>query len=195
MPSYRAQTDKGDIHFHGDLGEHCADCSDVAGWLCDFPIGGDLTCDRRLCERHGRVVGDNAHYCLTHYRQWRAMNPGEPDYQMTHLRRGTLPAMAQVALGFLKDAFDRRDQGHRGEGITPFLRNSAIPLGADGVRIGQGDVPDAPFESLAGGLRWCLEHDLIEVCWRQPPGRDPQPWFAMTRSGLAVMEGETVERG
>ncbi|WP_444679671.1 hypothetical protein [Halomonas sp. E19] len=56
-------------------------------------------------------------------------------------------------------------------------------------------MDDAPYESLAGGLHWCLEHDLIEVCWRKPPGRDPQPWFAMTRSGLAVMEGETVERG
>ena len=193
MPSYESHTRNGTFRIHGDLGDHCADCSDVASVLCDFPIGGDLTCDRKVCERHARVVGDDMHYCLTHHREYLALNPDKPEYRLTQLRLKTLPGFAHAALSFLKEAFDHRDTGHRGPGVEPFLRNSAIPLGEEGVRAGRGPVEDAPYDSLAGGLQWCLHYGLVEVCWRKPPGYDPQPWFALTMTGLRVIEGEVVE--
>lgn len=73
------------------------------------------------------------------------------------------------------------------------MRNSAIPLGKDGQRAGRDPVEDAPYESLAGGLRWCLDHGLAEVCWRKLPGQAPQPWFALTMAGLRDIEGDVVE--
>lgn len=194
MPTYGVRTRHGIMYLHGDLGDHCADCGDVASHLCDYPIGGDKTCDRKLCERHGRTVGDDMHYCRTHYREWRAHYPDKPEYRYTHLRLKTLPGMAHAAMALLKEEFDRRDQGERGGRLPVFLHNSAIPLGTDAARAGMGPVDDAPYESLAGGLWWCIEHALVEVCWRKPPGASPQPWFALTSQGLAVMEGHTVER-
>lgn len=101
--------------------------------------------------------------------------------------------MAHAAMSFLKEAFDRRDPGHRDHHTDRFLLNSPIPLGPDAVRVGYGLVEHKPHESLAGGLSWCVEHKLVRVCWRKPPGQSPQPWFALTRAGLAVMEGEVVE--
>lgn len=196
MPSYYTPTQYGDMHTKGSLGPHCAECADVGGFLCDYPIGGGLTCDRSLCEAHSHIVGDDMHYCETHYREWRANNPeAPPEYVLTRYRLKTLPGQAEIALSFLKDAFDRRDQGHRDEHLARFLSNSAIPLGQDAHRVGHGPIDDAPHESLAGGLAWCIAQGLAQVCWRKPPGQSCQPWFALTRIGLAVMEGETVEVG
>lgn len=56
----------------GDLGKHCADCADVAGFLCDYPMGRGLTCDRPICDQHGMQVGENTHYCRDHAAVWRA---------------------------------------------------------------------------------------------------------------------------
>lgn len=194
MPSYYTATQYGDMHIKGDLGPHCADCADVGGILCDYPIGGGLTCDRSLCEAHGHIVGEDIHYCETHYREWRANNPEAPtEYALTRYRLKTLPGQAEVALGFLKDAFESRDPGHRDEHLARFLRSSAIPLGRDAQRVGHGPIDDEPHESLAGGLAWCIEHGLAQVCWRKPAGHAEQPWFALTPAGLAVMEGEVVE--
>lgn len=193
MPSYTVQADWGTVRVHGELGEHCADCLDVASHLCDYPIGGDKTCDRNICEQHGTVVGYNTHYCLNHFREWMANNPDKEEYRYTHLHLSILPGMAETALGFLKEAFDLRDPGDRGPQLQPFLRNSAIPLGRDAMRAALGGIQDAPHTSLAGGLGWGIEHGLVEVCWRKLHGSSPQPFFALTLRGLAVLEGEEVE--
>lgn len=192
MPTY--QHSSGTFHFSGDLGPHCADCSGLGAYLCDYPIGGGLTCDRSLCERHGHVVGEDIHYCESHFREWQDNNPGKPAYELTRYRLKTLPSMAHAAMTFLKDEFDKRDPGHRDHHVKRFLKNSAIPLGLDAARVAKGEVDEAPHESLAGGLAWCVAHGLAEVCWRKPPGWMPQPWFALTPAGLSVMEGQVVER-
>ena len=51
--------------------EACADCSFIADYACDFPVGTDLTCDRRLCEKHRKNVAPEIDYCLNHFEQWR----------------------------------------------------------------------------------------------------------------------------
>ena len=54
----------------GDLGDQCADCQDLGKNLCDFPVGDGKTCDRLVCEEHGREVAPNIHYCNAHYAMW-----------------------------------------------------------------------------------------------------------------------------
>lgn len=54
----------------GDLGAHCADCSAVGDFLCDFPVGPGQTCDRPMCGEHAREIGPELHYCATHYAMW-----------------------------------------------------------------------------------------------------------------------------
>lgn len=60
----------GRITLCGDFGPHCADCSGVGDYLCDYPVGDDKTCDRPMCDRHVRVIGPNTHYCITHNGMW-----------------------------------------------------------------------------------------------------------------------------
>jgi hypothetical protein len=50
--------------------QKCADCIQVGENLCDFPVGDGKTCDRAMCESHGREVGPNMHYCIAHYAEW-----------------------------------------------------------------------------------------------------------------------------
>lgn len=45
----------------------CADCPCKAPYLCDYPVGNDLTCDRRMCNNHRLNVGEGIDYCLGHY--------------------------------------------------------------------------------------------------------------------------------
>lgn len=58
----------------GDLGDHCGndDCADVGLFLCDYPVGHGKTCDRPLCDLHAHKVGEDMHYCSTHYKEWTA---------------------------------------------------------------------------------------------------------------------------
>jgi hypothetical protein len=49
----------------GKLGQHCRDCGEVSGFLCDYPVG-DKTCNRPMCEEHATQVGRNRHYCRLH---------------------------------------------------------------------------------------------------------------------------------
>ncbi len=63
------------VRIHGDLGPHCAECLDVAANLCDYPIGGDKTCDRMICHQHSSLVGDNMHYCSAHFAIYKKDNP------------------------------------------------------------------------------------------------------------------------
>lgn len=59
-------------HICGDLGPHCADCSDVGANLCDFPVGEGKTCDRTLCTYHSKQVAPNVDYCPAHHAEWQA---------------------------------------------------------------------------------------------------------------------------
>jgi hypothetical protein len=56
----------------GELGPHCAApcCADVSGFLCDFPVGDDKTCDRPLCRSHAFEAAPGVHYCPGHELQW-----------------------------------------------------------------------------------------------------------------------------
>lgn len=60
-----------EFHVCGELGPHCADCSAVGDYLCDFPVGDNKTCDRPMCQGHAHEVGHNLHYCQAHYELWR----------------------------------------------------------------------------------------------------------------------------
>lgn len=193
MPCYTVQTRRGVMFLHGDLGEHCADCGDVGSLLCDYPIGGGKTCDRKLCEGHAHLVGDDIHYCRSHFREWQTDNPDKPTYRHTHLQWVNLPGMAQTALTFLKQEFDRRDPGERSHLIHRFLRNSAIQLGRDASRAVEDHIEDAPHESLAGALQWSIRHGLAEVYWKPQRQGAALPCFALTRAGLSVLEGGVVE--
>lgn len=53
-------------HICGDLGPHCAECGDVGGYLCDYPVGEGQTCDRALCDYHAQEHGPELHYCAAH---------------------------------------------------------------------------------------------------------------------------------
>jgi hypothetical protein len=59
------------IHMCGDLGDHCADCAWVGEILCDYPVGEGKTCDRILCRSHAKEIGEDLHYCKTHYEMWK----------------------------------------------------------------------------------------------------------------------------
>lgn len=48
----------------------CSDCGDVTDVICDYPVGDDKTCDRRLCGRCAHEVGPDLHYCHTHFKEW-----------------------------------------------------------------------------------------------------------------------------
>jgi len=69
MPCY--QTPDG-MFICGELGPHCADCMDVADYLCDFPVGEGKTCDRNLCEAHATEIAPELHYCVPHRGMWEA---------------------------------------------------------------------------------------------------------------------------
>jgi len=53
--------------------ELCAnsDCNKPADYLCDYPVGKELTCDRKLCADCANIVGDDTHYCRDHYESWK----------------------------------------------------------------------------------------------------------------------------
>lgn len=50
----------------------CADCHEVADFLCDYPVGDGKTCDRKMCPDHAKTIGINMHYCAAHDAMWRA---------------------------------------------------------------------------------------------------------------------------
>jgi len=54
----------------GDLGDHCADCSALGEFLCDFPVGDGKTCDRPICEEHAHEIAPELHYCDAHLKMW-----------------------------------------------------------------------------------------------------------------------------
>jgi hypothetical protein len=70
MPCYFKAQPAGNMFICGDLGEHCADCSWVADFLCDYPVGDDKTCSRPICEEHAHEVAPGVHYCSGHLAKW-----------------------------------------------------------------------------------------------------------------------------
>lgn len=72
MTIYNLFDERGRVvgNIRGDLGPHCPDCMGVADYLCDYPVGDDLTCDRPMCERCLKCVAPNIHYCASHAKQW-----------------------------------------------------------------------------------------------------------------------------
>lgn len=73
MPCYRVPMKSGGHAFLcGDLGDHCASekCSDVSGYLCDYPVGDGKTCDLSLCQSHAYEVAQEIHYCPSHFDLW-----------------------------------------------------------------------------------------------------------------------------
>lgn len=53
--------------------DDCSECGDnwpVAEFLCDYPVGNDKTCDRKLCRKCAKTVGKDMHYCPTHHAEW-----------------------------------------------------------------------------------------------------------------------------
>lgn len=69
--SYHKITKEGRVFMHGRLGEPATCCGWVADFLCDFPVGGNKTCDAGLCEDHNHEIAPNIHYCDTHYKEWK----------------------------------------------------------------------------------------------------------------------------
>lgn len=71
MPCYISETEGGRMFICGELGPHCAECMDVSGYLCDFPVGEDKTCDRPVCHTHANPIGPDLHYCTAHFMMWK----------------------------------------------------------------------------------------------------------------------------
>lgn len=71
MPCYHGYDKRGNFfHICGSLGPHCAECADVAENLCDYPVGKNKTCDRKLCGQHSNEVAPDIHYCTAHFKHW-----------------------------------------------------------------------------------------------------------------------------
>lgn len=62
----------GPIFINGDLGPHCSSCAAPSEYLCDFPVGDGLTCDRQMCRNHAEAAFSDTHYCSDHMPIWRA---------------------------------------------------------------------------------------------------------------------------
>jgi len=72
MPCYLVpMKDGGRMIMCGNLGEHCAECGNVSGFLCDYPVGDGKTCDRPMCEDHLNEIAPNLHYCAQHLQMYR----------------------------------------------------------------------------------------------------------------------------
>jgi hypothetical protein len=66
----------------GDLGPHCTECSAPGDNLCDYPVGDEKTCDRPMCDDHGRSVAADTHYCRDHFIMWREYLASQRGYDV-----------------------------------------------------------------------------------------------------------------
>lgn len=69
MPTYRVKIGDGYGFLKGNLGPHCS-CGGVTAMLCDYPVGQDKTCDKRLCRECGHHIGPDTDYCGDHFKEW-----------------------------------------------------------------------------------------------------------------------------
>lgn len=53
----------GDV-FNGS--QACRVCGHLADKLCDYPVGGDKTCDAALCSHHSVSIKGDIDYCQEH---------------------------------------------------------------------------------------------------------------------------------
>lgn len=60
----------GTMFVRGELGAHCGSCMAVGDFLCDYPVGEAITCDRPMCGAHAHEIGPDLHYCQAHYQMW-----------------------------------------------------------------------------------------------------------------------------
>lgn len=60
----------GIMRIRGKLGPHCTDCCDVSTILCDYPVGKNKTCNRKVCEEHAHEIAPDLHYCDAHFKEW-----------------------------------------------------------------------------------------------------------------------------
>lgn len=71
MPCYTGIDKDGNrYHICGKLGPHCASCSGVGEYLCDYPVGKNKTCDKVMCNQHANQIGPDLHYCDAHFKMW-----------------------------------------------------------------------------------------------------------------------------
>ena len=68
--SYARLRPNGNTFLTGRLGEPATCCGWVASFLCDYPVGDDATCDKRICEDHAHEIAPDMHYCKEHYKKW-----------------------------------------------------------------------------------------------------------------------------
>lgn len=59
--------------------EYCkhSSCIGFNDYLCDYPVGNGQTCDYGMCEAHSNQIGEDLHYCKTHYELWLKTKPKE----------------------------------------------------------------------------------------------------------------------
>ncbi len=60
--------------------DSCSECGGnfpAAEFLCDYPVGNDKTCDRKLCRKCARTVGKDMHYCPVHHAEWKEYQESE----------------------------------------------------------------------------------------------------------------------
>lgn len=59
--------------------EYCShtSCIGFNVFLCDYPMGDGKTCDYGMCEDHSHQIGEDLHYCQTHYQLWLNAKPKE----------------------------------------------------------------------------------------------------------------------
>ena len=69
MTTYVKDTKDGRVFLNGRLGPHCY-CGWVNTILCDYPVGNERTCDRKLCEDCCVEIAPDTHYCSDHNREW-----------------------------------------------------------------------------------------------------------------------------
>ena len=70
MPCYMQKNSNGTTFVCGDFGEHCYKCGWFADCLCDYPVGENKTCDRKMCGSHSNEVAHEMHYCAAHFDMW-----------------------------------------------------------------------------------------------------------------------------
>jgi len=70
------------VFISGDLGPHCTECMAPGDNLCDYPVGGEKTCDRPLCDEHSHHVANDTHYCRDHFIMWSDYLASERGYDV-----------------------------------------------------------------------------------------------------------------
>lgn len=58
-------------YLRGRLGKPATCCGWISAFLCDYPVGDNKTCDKRLCEEHAYEIAPEIHYCSAHYDEWK----------------------------------------------------------------------------------------------------------------------------